>query len=212
MGVLSYSERERLLSKYGIKKPTGRLVKTKNEAVSLARKIGFPLVLKVNSSRIIHKTDVNGVKLNINNLKELESCYNEMAGKFKNQDVNGFLLQKMYEGHAVIIGMKRDKQFGPVIVFGFGGIFVELVKDVSYRVAPINIKEAEEMIHEIKMFPVLDGFRGGIKADIQKITELIVKVSNLVMNNKDIQELDFNPVIVNDKEAIPVDARIVKWI
>ena len=210
MGTLSYSETEKLLSKHYIKRPIGKLVKSKEEAISFAKKAGFPLVMKVNSDKITHKTDVNGVRLGIKKMNELEDAYEDMSRKFNKEEINGFLLQKMHDGHSVLVGMKRDKQFGPVIVFGFGGIYVELLKDVSYRIAPINVKEAEDMIHETKMYAALEGLRGGIKADIKNLAELIVRVSSLSMKNKDIHEIDLNPVIVNDKEAVAVDARIVR--
>lgn len=210
MGVVSYSEAEKLLSQYGIKTPLGRLAKTKEEAISFAKKSGFPVAMKVSSDNILHKTDVNGVILNIRKMSELEDSYDEMSKKFGMQAINGFIIQRMYSGHSIIIGMKRDRQFGPVIAFGSGGIFVELIKDVSYRIAPVSVKEAELMIRETKLFPILEGFRGGIKADVKKIAEMVSKVSLLSMKNKDILEIDLNPVIVNEKEAVVVDARLVR--
>lgn len=209
MGVLSYSETCKILSRYGIRQPVSRLVKSKSEAISFAKKVGYPLVMKVNSRKIIHKTDVNGVRLGIKSKEELEDCYKEMSYRFRNIELEGFILQKMYGGHYVIIGMKRDKQFGPVIVFGFGGIFVELIKDVSYRIAPVSIADAEEMIQEIKLYPALEGARNGIKANTKKLAEIIVKVSKMAMKEKDIHELDLNPIIVNQIEAVAVDARIM---
>jgi len=210
MGILSYSETCKMLAKYKIQQPISRLVKTKSDAISFAEKVGYPLVLKVNSKKIIHKSDVNGVRMGIKTKKELEDCFEEMTYRFKHIELDGFVLQKMYDGHQVIIGMKRDKQFGPVIMFGFGGVFVEIIKDVSYRIAPVNILEAETMIREIKLFRALEGARNGIKADTRKLAEIIVKVSNMSMQNKDIFELDLNPVIANEMEAIAVDARIIK--
>lgn len=210
MVMLPYSETCKMLAKYRIQQPVSKLVKSKSEALSFAAKAGYPLVMKVNSKKIIHKTDVNGVKMGIKSKKELKDCYEEMAYRFKHMESDGFILQKMYEGHQVIIGMKRDRQFGPVIMFGFGGIFVEIIKDVSYRIAPISIQEAEEMIREIKLFRALEGSRNGVKADIRKIADIIVKVSKLAMQNNDVFELDLNPVIVNEMEAIAVDARIIR--
>lgn len=210
MGTFSYSETEKMLSKHGIKLPLSKLTKSKEEAISFAKKVGFPLALKVNSDNILHKTDVNGVKLDIKKMYELEDAYEEMSKRFNKQEINGFLLQKMHQGHSIIIGMKRDKQFGPVIVFGLGGIFVEIIKDVSYRIAPITFKDAEEMIREIKMFPILAGARGNVKANLRLLSEVLVKISSLALKEKDILEIDLNPVIVNDKEAVAVDARLVR--
>lgn len=210
MGALSYHEAGKLLSAYGIKMPLGRLVRSKNEAVLLARKIGFPVTLKVSSEKILHKTDVNGVMLDIKSENELESAYEVMSGRFSAKDISGFILQKMLFGHNVIIGMKRDRQFGPVIIFGMGGIFVEEIKDISYRIAPIKVNEAMQMVNEIKMFPVLNGARNGIKADVRKLADLISRLSVLAMKNPGISEIDLNPVIVNKNEAVAVDARIVR--
>ena len=210
MDTLSHHEAGKLLASFGIHIPQGRLIKSKNEAVLLAKKIGFPVVLKVSSKKILHKTDVNGVILGINDIHSLESAYDQMSRKFNTGDISGFILQKMHFGHNVIVGMKRDRQFGPIIIFGLGGIYVELIKDISYRIAPIKVNEAMQMISEIKMFPALNGARGGIKADIKKLAELISRLSILSIRNPGISEIDLNPVIVNEKEAVAVDARLVR--
>ncbi len=179
-----------------------------------AKKLSFPIVLKLVSPDIIHKSDANIIFLNIGNEEELEkSCEKAIknAKKFKrNVKIEGFLLQEMISGQEVIIGMKKDPQFGPVIMFGLGGIFVEVLKDVSFRVAPIERDEALEMIKEIKGYKILEGIRGKKKVKIKNIVDVIRKVSLLVEKDKKIQEIDFNPVIVNEKEAKIVDFRILK--
>lgn len=207
MNPLSTEESKALMRKYGITLPKSVIVKSKKDAVLAARKIGYPIVMKVYSSKILHKSDVGGVKLNLKSSKEVSEAYDKLM-KIKN--VEAVIVQKFYEGHWVIVGMKRDPQFGPVIAFGLGGVFVEIIKDVVLRVAPINKKEAKAMINEIKGIKILEGARGGIKANKEKLAKIILKVSKLAMENKEIKEIDLNPIVVNNKEAVAVDVRILK--
>ncbi len=209
MGALSYNKAGRILSEFGILRPLGRIVKSRAEAVMVAKNIGFPVALKIHSETILHKTDVGGVILGIKDIPSLESAYSEMSGKFNARGFSEFILQKMHSGHSVIIGMKRDRQFGPVIVFGMGGIYVELIKDASYRIAPVSVGEAMGMVSEIRMFPILDGARGTVKADTKKLAELISRLSAMSIKRPEIKEIDLNPVIVNDKEAIAVDVKVI---
>ncbi|HII16151.1 MAG TPA: acetyl-CoA synthetase [Nanoarchaeota archaeon] len=198
-----------ILKQYGIPLPVMKTVKTKQDAVDAAKAIGYPVVLKIHSSTILHKTDVGGVKLGIENEYQLREAYEAMEKRLKN-GIDGFLVQKMYEGHYVIAGMKRDRQFGPVVAFGLGGIFVEIMKDVSLRIAPLTGKDADEMIKEIKTYPVLAGARGGIKADLALLKDILMKVSRLSVEHPEIKELDLNPVVVNAKEAVAVDVRMIE--
>lgn len=198
------------IRKYGIPLPAAREVKTKQEAVDAARQIGYPVVLKIVSKTILHKTDVGGVKLGIMSELQLREALEEMQKKIPSKGIDGFLVQRFYEGHYVLIGMKRDSQFGPVVAFGLGGIFVEIMKDVSFRVAPINEKDAEEMMKEIKAYPILEGARGGIKANLPLLASILVSVSKMSMENPELKEIDLNPVVVNAKEAVAVDVRIIK--
>ncbi|MDI6738208.1 MAG: acetate--CoA ligase family protein [Nanoarchaeota archaeon] len=198
-----------LIQKYGIPLPIAKEVKTKQEAVDAAKAIGYPIVLKIISKTILHKTDVGGVKLEIQNEMQLREAYEGMEKRLK-KDIDGFLVQKFYEGHYVLIGMKRDSQFGPVVAFGLGGIFVEIMKDVSFRVAPITEKDAVEMMQEIKAYPVLEGARGGIKVNKGLLVEILLAVSRMAMENPEIKEIDLNPVVVNEKNAVAVDVRIIK--
>ncbi|MBU2637791.1 MAG: acetate--CoA ligase family protein [Nanoarchaeota archaeon] len=197
------------LKHYGIQLPIAKEAKTKQEALDAAKSIGYPVVLKIVSKTILHKSDVKGVKLDIKNEYQLREAYEGMEKRLK-KDIDGFIVQKMYEGHYVLVGMKRDSQFGPVIAFGLGGIFVEIMKDVSFRIAPVTEKDANEMMKEIKAYPVLEGARGGIKANAALLVKAILAVSKLSMENLDIKEIDLNPIVVNEKEAVAVDVRIIR--
>ncbi|MDD4878147.1 MAG: acetate--CoA ligase family protein [Candidatus Nanoarchaeia archaeon] len=199
-----------LLKKYGIPLPAAKEVKTKQEAVDAAKQLGYPVVLKIKSSTILHKTDAGGVKLGIQNEFQLREAIEEMQKKIPSKDIQGFLVQKFYDGHYVLIGMKRDAQFGPVIAFGLGGIFVEIMKDVSFRVAPITEKDAGEMMKEVKAYSILEGARGGIKADKKLLVEILLAVSKMAMENTELKEIDLNPVVVNEKQAVAVDVRLIK--
>jgi acyl-CoA synthetase (NDP forming) len=190
-----------------------RAAKNLDQAVSVARDIGFPIVLKVISPDIIHKTDVGGVELGITDTEHLEKSYFKMLENLKkkapNARIKGFLVQKMIEkGQEVIIGGKKDKQFGQVVMFGLGGVFVEVFEDVSFRVVPLEKNDAEEMIEEIKGYKILKGFRGK-KYSISSLVDMLLKTSKLLQNNPEIVELDMNPVLVWERGAIAVDARII---
>lgn len=198
------------IRKYGIPLPVAKEVKTKQEAVDAAKHMGYPIVLKIVSKTILHKSDVGGVKLGIMNELQLREAVEEMQKRIPAKDIQGFLIQKFYEGHYVLVGMKRDSQFGPVVAFGLGGIFVEIMKDVSFRVAPITEKDAKEMMEEVKAYPILEGARGGIKADKKLLVQILLAVSKMAMENAEIKEIDLNPVVVNDKIAVAVDVRIIK--
>ncbi len=209
MGQLDTEEAASILKKYGIQAPKYGLAKSKKEAVELGEKIGFPLALKISSKTIIHKSDVHGVKLDIKSKKELEQAYDEIINNVPKKDIEGIFVQEMVPGHYVLIGMKRDDSFGPVIAFGLGGIFVEIMKDVSFRVAPLTKKDANEMMKEIKGYKLLQGARGTSKTDFEKLADVLLKVSRIAMEMPEIQEIDFNPIIANDKHARVVDARFI---
>jgi len=207
---LDYKEAHKVLKDYNIECPKYEIAASKNEAVKIAKKIGFPVVLKITSKKIIHKTDIQAVKLDLRTEKEVEKAYDSIISKVSKKDIDGILVQEMVQGHYILIGMKRDESFGAVIAFGLGGIFVEVMKDVSFRIAPLTSKDAKEMIKEIKGYKLLKGFRGSEKVDTNKLVELLLKVSKLSMENEDLKEIDFNPVVVNSKEAKVVDARFIR--
>ena len=185
------------------------------EAKKVSKEIGFPIVMKILSPQIIHKTDAGGVKLNINSEKEVELAFNEIIANAKKYDseadIRGVLIEKMVKPSTeIIIGVTRDPTFGPAIMFGLGGIFVELLKDVSFRIAPIKKKDAQEMIHEIKALPMLQGFRGGPNVKLDNIIDAMLKISKLSIDYiDDILEIDLNPIFAYENEILTVDARII---
>lgn len=213
MKTLNIVDSKRIIEKYGVKFAESSLVKGVEEALIAASNMGYPVVLKIVSNDISHKTDVGGVAAGISNDSELEESFRKIMGSVKRKSpkarVQGMLVQKMVQdGVNVLIGGKRDPQFGQVVAFGLGGIFVEVMEDVSFRLAPINKKEALEMMAETKGFKILDGYRGK-SYDTEAIATLLVKISSLLDKRKDIAELDINPVIALKKGAVAVDARIV---
>jgi acyl-CoA synthetase (NDP forming) len=190
------------------------LAKTENEAVKFAEKIGFPIVLKIASEDVIHKSDVGGVIVNLKTKEEVKAAYNkilENVKKFKpTARVAGVLVQEMApQGIEIIVGSIKDAQFGQTLMFGLGGIFVELLKDVTFRVAPITEQEAAEMIVGVRAYPLLNGYRNTPAADVKAIVNVLMCVSKLVMDHPEIKELDLNPVMAYEKGAKTVDARII---
>lgn len=189
------------------------MAKTEDEAVEYAKKIGFPVVLKIVSPDVVHKSDVGGVKVNIKNEEEIRKAYNEILENVKKHvpdaRIEGILVQEMAPwGTEVIVGSTRDPQFGPTVMFGLGGIFVEILKDVTFRVAPIGTDEAKEMVKEIRGYPIIAGARGREPLDINALTEAIVRISWLVYENPEIQELDANPIFLYKEGLMVADARI----
>ena len=210
---LNIVDSKKLVEKFGVKFAPSSLAKSVDDALLIANNLKYPVVLKVVSDDVSHKSDVGGVAVGIRDDHELQAAYRKMMGsvkkKSKGAKVKGVLVQKMIDdGVDVLIGGKKDPQFGQVIVFGLGGIFVEVMKDVSFRITPVTKKEALEMMAETKGFKILDGYRGK-SYDVDAIATLIVKVSKMLEKNKKISELDLNPVIALKKGALAVDARIV---
>ena len=191
-----------------------RLAKSKAEAVEIAAKLGYPVAMKIVSPDVVHKSDAGGVRLSIMNAAQAGKAYSEILANIKKHypkaRIIGVSVQKMAkQGIEVIIGMTKDAQFGPVIMFGLGGILVEVLKDVSFRIVPMTKRDASEMITEIKGFPILKGYRGHDPADVPFLEDLIIKVSDFVEKNPEIKELDLNPVFAYKDGAIAVDARII---
>ncbi|TVL99985.1 MAG: acetyl-CoA synthetase [Candidatus Brocadia sp. WS118] len=199
---------------FGIKTPEHRAASSCGEAIQAARSIGYPVVLKIISPDISHKTDVGGVKLGIKDDNGIEHAYAEIiADVTKRQPgarIQGILVQEMATPSTeVIVGGLRDPQFGPAVMFGLGGIFVEIFKDVSFRIAPVEEYEALDMIHQIQGAEVLKGFRNREAADISALAQTIVQVSDIMVAIAEIKEIDLNPVLVYPKGLKAVDARIV---
>ena len=208
--VLTEFESKELLKEIGIPIPQQRLTKSKEETVKAANDLGFPVVLKLMAEDIVHKSDTGAVKLNLKNQGEVEKAFDDLM-KIQAESEKRISVQKMASEPIteLIIGMTTDAQFGPALMFGIGGILVELLEDVSFRIAPITEFDAKEMIHEIKGFPILDGYRGKPKADLSAIVDTLMKISDLVTKHEEINEMDLNPVFIYDKGLICVDARII---
>lgn len=208
--ILTEHETKNLLAKYGIPVMKESIATSTDEALAIALHIGTPVAMKISSPDIPHKSDVGGVALNVRR-EDVPTTYNEIMSRIKKAapgaHIEGILVQQMASpGQEVIVGLKKDAQFGHAIMFGLGGIFVEVYKDVSFRVVPIDRSDALEMISEIKGYPILKGIRGKKPVDIAAIAGVLVSVSDLA-EKENIIELDVNPLIVNESGAIAVDAR-----
>ena len=207
-------EAKEICKEYSIPVTKFKVAEEEDEAVKVAEEIGYPIVLKIVSPDIIHKSDVGAVMLNLKTAHEVEKAYREIISNVKNNlpnaRISGFIVQEMAPASTeVIVGAIKDHQFGPSVMFGLGGIFVEVLKDVAFRIAPVTIKEAELMITEIKAYPVLKGYRNQPPLDTGAIAEVIVNTSKLVADYQEINELDLNPVMVYEDGVKTVDARIV---
>jgi len=208
------SEAKTVCVEYGIPVTKFMIAKTEDEAVKSADKLGYPVVLKIVSPDVIHKFDVGGVILNLKSSLEVRKAYSQILSNVRKHKakakITGILVQEMApESTEIIIGATKDPQFGPALMFGLGGIFVEVLKDVTFRIAPITEADAKEMITEVKAYPILKGYRNQPPADIEAIIRILVNTSRLVMDYPEIKELDLNPIMVYKKGAKTVDARII---
>ncbi len=207
-------EAKTICMEYGIPVTTFRVAKTAEEAVKFADEIGYPTVLKIVSPDVIHKFDIGGVLLNLKSPEDIYDAYKkilENVARHKPEaKIRGIIVQEMAPSSTeVIVGSTKDPQFGPALMFGLGGIFVEVLKDVTFRIAPITEQDAWEMITEVKAYPILKGYRGQPPADMDAIVRILLKTSKLVMDHQEIKELDLNPIMVYEKGAKTVDARII---
>jgi len=212
--VLTEIESKELLKQAGISVVETKLAASKEEAVSISREFGFPVVLKIASPDIVHKSDAGGVKLGLRTAKQVSKAYEDIVQAVRQKHpqawIQGISVQKMVRpGVEVIIGMSKDAQFGPVLMFGLGGILVEVLKDVSFRIVPLARRDAAEMIREIKGYPLLEGYRGQEVVDVSYLEELLLKVSDFAEQYPEVKELDLNPVFVYSDGAVAVDARII---
>ena len=212
--LLTEVEAKEVLKEAGINVVDTKLAKDKAEARSIAKDMGYPIVLKIVSPDIIHKSDVGGVKLGLQDDAAIGAAYDEIIAAAKkaspNANVHGVSVQPMAkQGIEIILGMSKDPQFGPVLMFGLGGIFVEVLKDVAFRIVPLTPRDASQMVREIKGFPVLEGYRGQDAADLAKIEEAIMALSAYVDQRPEIKELDLNPCFAYKDGITAVDARIV---
>ena len=212
--ILPELEAHKVCDAYGIKCPPTRFVTNKEQCIEEGNKIGYPVVIKIFSKQIIHKSEAGGVVIGIKDKEQLAQAYDNMVNtakeRFPKAVIEGVIVQKMMDkGVETIIGGFKDPQFGPVIMFGMGGIYVEVFKDTAFRLAPIDKEEAKRQIEQTKIYKVLKGVRGQKPCDIESLSETVVNVANLLSSNKEIKEIDLNPVICYPNGCVAVDSRIV---
>ena len=212
--VLTEIESKELIKQVGISVSETRLATSREEVMSISRELGFPVALKIASPDVVHKSDAGGVKLGIKTANQAGKAYDEIMAAIKREYpqavIPGVSVQKMARpGVEVIIGMSKDAQFGPVLMFGLGGILVEVLKDVSFRIVPLEKRDAAEMIREIKGYPLLEGYRGQEPVDVANLEDLLLKVSDFVEKHPEIKEIDLNPIFAYGKGAVAVDARVI---
>ncbi|MFA5322500.1 MAG: acetate--CoA ligase family protein [Smithella sp.] len=206
--TLSEYESRLVIESAGVFVAAAALTKTKEEAIQEAEKMGYPVVMKGCSAELAHKTEAGMVALNITTAEEVAHVFDELTGKVKNLD--GVLVEKMVKGsREFVIGLSRDPQFGPCVMFGLGGIFTEALKDVTFRVAPLSREDALEMIDEIKTKKLLDEFRGSPAVDRDALAKALIGVGDLGIKYDAIAEIDINPLIVCGDKPVAVDALVV---
>ena len=212
--LLTEVESKQLFREVGIDVVDTRLAINREQATTISKEIGFPVALKVVSPDIIHKTDAGGVKLDLKTPEEAGEAFDGIltAAKqmFPEANIQGVTVQGMARpGTEVIIGMSKDAQFGPVLMFGLGGIFVEVLKDVSFRIVPLTKRDAREMVIEIKGYPLFEGYRGQEKVDVSNLESWLLKLSGFAEQYPEIKEFDLNPIFAYSDGAIVVDARVI---
>jgi acyl-CoA synthetase (NDP forming) len=211
--MMPFTAMHDLFKEYGLHLP-GVLVKEKKDLAEAMKKAGEdPWTLKAMSPDIIHKTDMAAVKLDIKSLKGAEKAWDDIEKSIhkKKPDavLDGMLMQTMVPGKEIIIGMKRDATFGPTVLFGLGGIYTEALKDTSLRIAPVSKEEADKMVRDIRGIHILSGLRGEKPVDFETLADIIIRLSKLAIEHQEIKEIDLNPVMANEKEAVIVDARVI---
>ena len=213
--ILTEQESKTVLKAINIPITEPVLATNSKEAANISSDMGFPVALKIASQDITHKSDVGGVRLGIDSQEEIAEVFDQMINTVKKEakgsSIDGITVQPMAPpgGVEVIIGVTRDHQFGPVIMFGLGGIAVEILQDVSFRIAPLTPIDAEEMIKEIKGYKMLTGYRSFKPANMDKLKDLLLKVSDLAMKESEISEMDLNPVFAYENDVVAADARII---
>ncbi len=213
MQLYNQKRSKALLRRYRIPFCESKVCSTQGELLSFANRVGYPVVLKIESEAVVHKSDAGGVIAGIMDSRALidakQKITKNVSEKFQKISDFRFLVQKQVKGKEVIIGMNRDPQFGPVIMAGLGGIFVEVLKDVSFRIAPLKKSDAKAMLAELRSYKILTGVRGETSVDIDSLVDIILKISKMSVREDAITEMDFNPVMVDEKKAYVVDARIM---
>lgn len=203
-----------LLEAYGIPLVPANIAENEDDAIRVANEIGYPVVMKINSPDILHKSDLGGIRLDLNDAASVRQAYQEMIStvqtKMPNARIEGVLIEATApKGQEVIIGMKRDPGFGPVMMFGLGGIFVELFKDVSFRVSPLTRNDAYDMIQSTRAGKLLTGYRGQKPADLDAVVDTILRLSQLALNFEEIEEIEINPLLVMEKGCLALDGRVI---
>ncbi|MEK6965232.1 MAG: acetate--CoA ligase family protein, partial [Thermoproteota archaeon] len=212
--VITEEVAKSILKSYGIKVPGYALVNSADQAAKAAKKLGFPLVMKVVSPQILHKTDVGGVKVGLDNVNDVKKTFNDIykrLSKKKGVQLKGILLEKMVpKGTELIVGLQNDPQFGPVIMVGIGGVLTEVFRDVAFRMLPITTSDAKSMLDELKGSKMLKGFRGSEPIDINMLSKALVQIGKLGVDNAShFDSIDFNPIVVYPKSYAVVDAKII---
>ncbi|HUV24643.1 MAG TPA: acetate--CoA ligase family protein [Methanomassiliicoccales archaeon] len=201
-----------ILEEYGVKVAPWALCDSAKTAVEEADRIGYPVVMKVVSPQIVHKTEFGAVKVNISSPQKVEEAYFQLMGSaldHEGVEVTGILVSKMLKGLEIIVGSTRDPQFGPLLMFGLGGVFVEVFKDVSYRIAPLEEIDVDEMLSELKGNKLIHGFRGMEGVNIEDLKRVLISISTLLTDLQDIAEMDLNPIFGNSTGVRVADARII---
>lgn len=213
-GLMAEPEAISLLYEYGIPYPDHGVARSAEEAAGIAQDLGYPVVLKVVSPGVSHKTDVGGVVVGLEDATDVIHAFHQIVGSVTKSQPGSHVREMLVcrqapEGQEVIVGAVKDAMFGPAIMFGLGGIFAEVLQDVAFRVLPIQASDAEEMVREIRGYPLVAGTRGQAANDVQALSTLLLSVSRLVFEKPEIEELDLNPVRLYEKGLMVLDARIV---
>ena len=199
------------LDKEGFRVLESSLARDENEAVSMAFRIGFPVALKVSSPDVVHKTETGGIRVSLKSEGEVRQAFKEITTVFRSdspeKQLDGVMVQKLGSGFELIVGARKDRQFGPVLMFGLGGIHAEAIKDVSFRLIPVTTSDAREMIEELQSYRTIKNPRSG-PVDLACIEDFLLQVSRFIEKHEEIQEMDLNPVFAASKDIEVCDARI----
>jgi succinyl-CoA synthetase beta subunit len=207
--TLSEHESKQLLSLYDIPVTREILIEDIKDLPGAVDEIGFPLVMKGNSSSITHKTEKGLIRVDIRNEKEARAAFTEIMGKMQGEG-EGVLVQELVKGQReLVVGLTRDPQFGPCVMFGLGGIFTEILKDIAFRVAPLEKRDALDMMQEIKGRKILESVRGMEAADLDSLSQILINVGRIGLENEQVKEIDINPLILKGARPVAVDALVI---
>ncbi len=208
--ALSEYQSKQLLSKYGIPVTKETLAEDKDSAIDAAKKLGFPVVLKACSPALTHKTERNLIALKLRDEKEVAQAYDDIMGRLDGEKIDGVLVQEMVSGaRELVVGLTRDEQFGPCAMLGLGGIFVEILKQVTFRIAPLEKRDALEMMDELPGKKIFDAFRGEDPVDRDALADILVAVGAIGLEHDEVKEIDINPLIICGSKPVAVDALVI---